>query len=70
MSYEDIVEAQKKRDAKDASASGGTRRSGKRKGRPPVKGTANKRPRTTELEDAEEEIKASGLGEYCSGLQF
>jgi hypothetical protein len=68
MTYEDIVEAQKQRDIKDAAAAvTGDRRRSKRK--PPAQ-ILGKRSRTQELEEARKEIKASGIEEYCSVLKF
>ena len=68
MSYEDIVEAQKLRDAKDASAESRARQSSKRKGRPSTTAAA-KVLHEDQPEGAEREIKASGLVEY-SIIQF
>jgi hypothetical protein len=69
MSYDDIVEAQRKRDAKEAGIAGGTRRSSKRKTSAPAP-TRGKRSRTEEAEEGECEIEALGIGSYCSILQF
>lgn len=68
MSYDDIVEAQSRRDAKEAAA-GENRRGPKRKSTKPVHVTA-KRPRRNEAKVARGEIEALGLGNYCSALQF
>jgi len=68
MSYEDIVEAQAKRDAKETVPVKG-KRGPKRKSSAPVVAEA-KRPRKSELEIAEEEIGVLELGNYCSILQF
>jgi hypothetical protein len=68
-SYEDLVQAQKMRDAKDAGRGGEARGSTKRK-RATSKPAAGKRPRKSELEGARQEIEAMGLGDYCSVLQF
>jgi hypothetical protein len=70
MSYEDIVEAQKQRDMKDASADSVPKRG---RGRPRRKSTTQvlgKRSRSAELEAAEHETKLLGLEEYCSVLRF
>ena len=69
MSYEDLVQAQKKRDAKDAGRGGEARGSIKRK-RAASKPAASKRSRKSELEDARQEIEAMGLSDYCSVLSF
>ncbi len=63
ISYDDIVEAQKKRDAKEDG------RIAKRKclGRPPGQGI---RSRAQDVAKAEEEINTLGLANYCSILQF
>jgi hypothetical protein len=68
MSYEDIVKAQAKRDAKEAAVVKG-KRGRKRKSSVSVAAPA-KRPRKSELEVAMEEIKTDGLEKYCSVLQF
>lgn len=65
MSYEDIVEAQRKRDAREVD--GEHKAASKTKRKAP---TARKKSRSSELEDAKREVKASGLGQYCSVLQF
>jgi hypothetical protein len=67
MSYEDIIEAQKQRDIKEAAAEV-TR--GRRSKRNPPAQVLGKRSRGQELEEAEHEITASGLGKYCSVLDF
>jgi hypothetical protein len=69
MSYEDIVEAQAKRDAKEAVVVKGKRGRPKRKSSAPVLVEA-KRTRKSEVEAAEDEIKAMGLENHCSILQF
>lgn len=68
MSYEDIVEAQAKRDAKEAAPVKG-KRGPKRKSAAPAVAQA-KRKRKSEVETAEDEIEALGLGEYCAVLRF
>ena len=68
MSYEDIVNAQRKRDAKKASTGSRSGQTGKRRGRPPTTKAAEK-SRNSEPEDGVREIKTSGLVEY-SIMQF
>ncbi len=68
MSYEDIVEAQAKRDAKEAAVVKG-KRGRKRKAAAPEE-TQAKRTRKSEMEVAEEIIEAEGMGNYCSVLQL
>ena len=68
MSYEDIIEAQAKRDGKEAVPAKGIR-GRKRKSSAPVVVEA-KRARKSEVEVAEGEIEALGLGNYCSVLKF
>ena len=67
MSYKDIVEAQKQRDLKEAAAEVTWGRWSKRNASTQVLG---KRSRGDELEEAEHEIKAIGMGKYCSVLRF
>jgi hypothetical protein len=70
MSYEDIVEAQKQRDLKEANTDLVPRRG---RGRPKRKSPAQvlgKRSRSQEVELARDEIKTMGLEEYCSVLRF
>lgn len=67
MSYEDIVEAQRQRDLKEAAAEVSQ---GRRSKRNPAAQVLGKRSRGQELEEAEQEIKASGMAEYCSVLDF
>lgn len=68
MSCEDIVEAQAKRDTKEASVVKG-KRGLKCKSSAPILAEA-KRTRKSEVEVAKEEIKALGLGNHCSVLQL
>jgi hypothetical protein len=63
MSYEDIVEAQTKRDARAAG------RISKRKKSAPASGQ-ELGSRCHEVEKAEEEIRTLGLANYCSILHF
>jgi hypothetical protein len=67
---EDIVEAQKQRDMKEANTSAVP---GRGRGRPKRKSPTQvlgKRSRNQELETAEHEIKSLGLEENCSVLRF
>jgi hypothetical protein len=66
ISYDDIVEAQAKRDAKEGAVREG-KRGAKRKGCAPKKAPA-KRARKSEVEVAVDEIETIGLREYCSVL--
>lgn len=66
MSYEDIIEAQKHRDIKEAAAEATKSRRSKR-GTTQVLG---KRSRGQEIEEAGHEIRSSGLSGYCSVLKF
>jgi hypothetical protein len=66
MSYEDIVEAQEKRDMKDAETVTVRGRRTKRDGAPSK--IIGKRTRSHEREEAIDEIRASGIEEYCSVL--
>lgn len=68
MSREDIVEAQAKRDAKEAAVVKG-KPGRKRKASAPVEAPA-KRARKSELEVAEKEIEALEFGNHCSVLQL
>jgi hypothetical protein len=67
MAYDDIVEAQRKRDVKESTAAGVKKASRKRQD--PPTGEC-KRPRLDELEYGRREIKALGLEDYCSVLRF
>jgi hypothetical protein len=69
MSYEDLVEAQQKRDAKEATRGIGAKRGRPRKNQAP-KLAEPKRAQKTELDVAEDEINTMGLREYCSVLQL
>ena len=68
MSYEDIIQAKLKRDVKDTPVVKG-KPGRKRKSSAPVAVQA-KRKRRSELEIAEQEIQAEGLGDYCSVIKF
>ena len=67
MSYDDIVGAQRKRDTKEAITLGGKRGSRRLQNRRP---NERKRSGAEELEHGKREIKALGLEEYYSVLQF
>lgn len=68
MSYDDIVAAQAKRDAKESTVRKG-KHGPKRKGSAPILAEA-KRARKSEVEVAEDEIESMGLGNYCSVLRL
>lgn len=68
MSYSDIVAAQAKRDAKE-TAMQEKKRGTKRKSSQPKQAPA-KRTRKSEVEAAQGEIEAMGLGTYCTVLAF
>jgi hypothetical protein len=68
MSYEDIERGKAGRDAKEATMVKG-KRGPKRKSSAPTLARA-KRTRRSEVEVAEDEIKAMGLESHCSVLQF
>ena len=69
LSYEDIVEAQRQRDIKEASADTAPKRG---RGRPRRKSPTQVlgKSRSQELEVAEHEIRSLGMEEYCSVLRF
>jgi DDE superfamily endonuclease len=66
MTYEDIMEAQKKRDIKEAATAAKT--AGRKRRTAGLGG--RQWSRTEELEHGRREIRAFGLEEYCSVLQF
>ena len=67
MTYDDIVEAQQKRDAKEALPTSVNKGGRKRQ----IPGTGRKsRSRAEELENGSRQIEALGLERYCSVLQF
>jgi hypothetical protein len=68
MSYEDIVKARQKRDMKDAETVAIRGRRTKGHGAPSK--AIGKRTRSREREEAMDEIRASGMEEYCSVLKF
>ncbi|KAF7510894.1 hypothetical protein GJ744_005724 [Endocarpon pusillum] len=65
MSFEDITEAQKKRDEKDASITGQQGRRGKNSTSTPAYRRVQE-SRAKEVEEANCEIDASGIRRYCS----
>jgi hypothetical protein len=67
MSYDDIVEAQRKRDVKEALPTNA--RKGCRTRQKPATGGQTS-SRVEELEHGRREIEAHGLEKYCSVLQF
>ncbi len=67
MTYDDIIEAQKKRDVKEATTAGAKTPGRKRQ---TLATGGVKRARVEELENGRLEIEALGLEEYCSVLQF
>ena len=69
LSYEDIVEAKRKRDIKEVKSSIRGRQSVKRKRSIPSQ-ALGKRSRSHERQEAIDEIRASGLEKYCSVLSF
>jgi hypothetical protein len=72
MSYEDIVEAQGKRAVKEAAkeAAGATGKRGRKRKSPAPVAAKAKKARRSEVEVAEDEIEAGGMGNYCSVLQL
>ena len=72
MSYEDIVEAQGKRAAKEAAkeAAAAKGKLGRKRKNPMPEATKAKKVRRSEAEVAEEEIAAAGLEDHCFVLQF
>lgn len=68
MSYEDIEDARAKRSARQQATGGKAKRGRKRKSPTPEAGKA-KKARRSEVEVAEDEIAAGGMGDYCSVLQ-
>ncbi|KAN0117098.1 hypothetical protein V8E51_003075 [Hyaloscypha variabilis] len=66
MSYEDIVEAQRQRDIKEAAAEAARGR--RRSNRKSPSQVIGKRSRGEELEHAEREIRTLGTEKYCSVL--
>ncbi|KAL6240355.1 hypothetical protein RBB50_012725 [Rhinocladiella similis] len=66
MGYDDVLEAHRKREAKEAAATNRTRRGHKRP--PSIASIEEKRMRLTEIEKGKQEVEAWGLGDYCSIL--
>jgi hypothetical protein len=67
MTYEDIMEAQRKRDIKEATTAA-AKTAGRKRQNAGIGG--NKRSSAEELEHGRREIRALGLEEYCSVLQL
>ena len=71
MSYEDIVEAKKKREEKEASKPCQARKTNKRKapttGSPQIKRQRNV---SNEVAAAEREIATAGLADFCTVMRF
>lgn len=63
MSYEDIVQAQKKRDEKDAAAKG---RPGRKRKTVASSPRRRKESQADEIKEARREIKNSGIEKYYS----
>jgi hypothetical protein len=70
MSYEDIIKAQAKRDAKDALPVPVKGKRGRKRKNPVPVVAAVKRTQNSEVEVAKDEIEVMGLGSYCAVLQF
>ena len=70
LSYEDIIKAQQKRDMRvTQTVAVGRRRISKRSESSPSK-VIGKRIRNHEREEAIDEIRASGMKQYCSVFNF
>jgi hypothetical protein len=69
MSYDAIVQAQEKRDAKETNTPNQPQRGRKRQATAAIE-DQHKRPRLEEVEKANREIEALGLRKYCSIIQF
>jgi hypothetical protein len=70
LSYKDIVEAQQKRDVKDAEAVAARGRRTSKRGTLVPSQVIGKRSRSHERQEAIDEIRASGMEKYCSVLKF
>jgi len=70
LSYEDIVEAQQKRDIKEVEAAVARGRRTSNHNRKAPSQVLGKRSRSQEREEAIDEIRASGMEKYCSVLNF
>ena len=68
MSYEDIVKAQGKRAAKEATAA--TRKRGRKCKSPAPVGAKTEKAQRSEVEVSEDEIAAVGVGNHYSVLQL
>ena len=68
IGYKDIIEAQAKRDTKEAAVVKG--KPGRKRRSSALVLKEAKRTRRSKLEVAEEEIEAGGLDNYCSVLQL
>jgi hypothetical protein len=66
MTYEDIIETQRKRDIKEAMTT--AKKAGRKRRNAGIGGSG--RPSAEDLEHSRHEIKALGLEEYCSILQL
>jgi hypothetical protein len=69
MSYDEIVKAQQRRDAREGVTPSQPQRGRKRQTSAMTR-DQSKRPRIEEAEKANREIEALGLERYCSVLQF
>ena len=69
MSYEDIVDVQKKRDEKATAVAGWRGRKRKNFAFVPVP-KSKKKPRAAEIAEATEEFKALGIESFCSVFCF
>jgi hypothetical protein len=70
MSYEDIVEAQQKRDMKEEEAAAVQGRRVSKRNKATLSQVIGKRSRSHEREKGIEEIRAFYLEKYCSVLKF
>jgi hypothetical protein len=70
MSYEDILEAQKKRDIKEAEAIAGRGRRTTKRGRSHPSQVLGKRSRSHERQEAIDAIRVSGMEGFCSVISF
>jgi len=70
LSYEDIIEAQRKRNVKDAESVAARGRRTSKRSTLALSQAIRKRSRSQEKEEAINEIRASGIEKYCSVLKF
>ena len=70
MSYEDIVAAREKREAKETSNINKVSRPKRKRQRSTGRADVRKKPQLNELEKGHREIEDLGLRDYCSVLQF